>query len=350
MPIRQQPYIRYRPEKDPFSADIYALLEKAGCTENHDLLASIVSRVLLMAQDQTHQLELKIVSSAMRELRQAFRVFKPYRDVPKVSVFGSARTPKDDRSYDIAREFSRLITEAGWMVITGAGGGIMEAGHEGAGADKSFGVAIQLPFEQRSNPVIEADQKLVDFKYFFTRKLMFVKEAKAVCALPGGFGTMDEAFEVLTLIQTGKATPMPVVLLDWKGSAFWTEWEQYVRDHLLARRLISEDDFHLYHVCDTAQDAVDHIRTFYRRYHSSRYAKDLLVVRMSSVLPDGAVDALNAGFKDILTGGVIRTAAAAIPEEGDESPNLRDLPRLVMKFDRRRHGRLRQLIDRINGF
>jgi uncharacterized protein (TIGR00730 family) len=349
MPIRTQPIVRYRPEKDPFSEDIRKLLEKAGCTENDDLIADVISTALKLVRDKTTRGELKVLSTAVKELRYAYRVFAAYRDKPKVSVFGSARTPKTDPSYKAAADFSREICERGWMVITGAGGGIMEAGHDGAGREKSFGVAIRLPFEQTTNTVIDKDHKLINFKYFFTRKLMFVKEAKAVCVLPGGFGTMDEAFEVLTLIQTGKASPMPVVLLDAPGGRFWKAWQEYVKDHLLAQRLISPDDVHLYHITDSVTDAVDNIARFYRRYHSSRFVKHELIVRLGSELPSGAVDRLNAEFGDMLVAehGPIKSVGVQ-PEEENESDAIKALPRLSVPFNRRQLGRLRQMIDRIN--
>ena len=349
MPIRTQPITRYRPEKDPHAVEIVGLLDKAGCTENADLIADVISTALKLGRDGATRGELKVLASAIKEMRYAFKVFAAYRDTPKVSVFGSARTPPTDPTYKAAEDFSRLISEVGWMVITGAGGGIMEAGHGGAGREKSFGVAIRLPFEQTTNPHIEADPKLINFKYFFTRKLMFVKEAKAVCLLAGGFGTLDEGFEVLTLIQTGKASPMPVVLLDAPGHGYWKAWQEYVKEHLLKNRLISAEDLHLYHLTESPQDAVRHILHFYKRYHSSRFVRDRMVLRMSSPLPEGGIERLNEEFRDILVGPDGRIeAATAFPEEANESEHLRSLPRLALPFNRRSLGRLRQMIDRIN--
>ena len=231
------------------------------------------------------------------------------------------------------------------MVITGAGDGIMKAGHGGAGKEASFGVAIRLPFEQKTNDIIEGDQKLVNFKYFFTRKLMFVKEAKAVALFPGGFGTQDEGFEVLTLVQTGKAEMVPIVLLDAPGGTYWQHWRTYVKAELLHNGMISEEDMHLFMITDDIEEAVNEIVTFYRRYHSMRYVRDRLVLRMNSPLPDGALEYLRSEFDDILDGGTIDALPGPLPDERDELP---EKPRLAMQFNRRSHGRLRQLFDYIN--
>jgi hypothetical protein len=348
LPVKTDEFPAYRPGDDPLAEDTLNLLSKAGCVENADLLADLIHTTLKLARDRTARGDLKILSSAVKELRYAFRVFAPYSHIHKVSVFGSARTPRGDPAYAQAEQFARLISDHGWMVITGAGGGIMEAGTGGAGREKSFGVAIRLPFEQGTNSVIEADKKLVNFKYFFTRKLMFVKEAEAVCLLPGGFGTHDEGFEVLTLVQTGKAAPMPIVFLDAPGGSYWREWREYIRRHLLGNALISPEDLDLFLVTDSAAEAVEYILRFYRRYHSSRYVKNDLVIRMTDPLPVDGPARLTAEFGDLLVNGAPVRATGTLPEEEKEPAAIRALPRIALPFNKRSFGRLRQMIERIN--
>ncbi|HUI27990.1 MAG TPA: LOG family protein [Candidatus Kryptonia bacterium] len=290
--------------------------------------------------------DLKIASTAIREMRAAFKVFAPYRHVRKVSTFGSARTQAGDPTFRLAETFARRIADAGFMVITGAGGGIMEACQRGAGRERSFGVNIQLPWEQQPNPHIKDDPKLIAFKYFFIRKLFFLKEAHAVVLFPGGFGTHDEGFETLTLVQTGKSALIPLVLLDRPRGTYWKTWQRYVEDHLLRREMIVREDLALYKVTDHVEAAVREITSFYRVYHSSRYVRDLLVLRLNYRLPDELVAALADEFRDILTRGTLvqRRALGVERSEAD----LRQLPRLVLHFDRVHYGRLRLLIDRIN--
>src|SRR5687767_5355185 len=232
------------------------LIDELRYLPNGDLVGEIVANALKLLRDQTNRGDVKLIDKSFKELRYALKIFAPYRDVRKVSIFGSARTLEDHDDYRQAAAFAKLMAAAGWMVITGAGGGIMAAGHGGAGAEPSFGLAIRLPFEQRTNPFIEHDPKLVNFKYFFTRKLMFVRASHAIAIFPGGFGTMDEGFEVLTLIQTGKSVPMPIVFVDRPGGDFWRGWQDYVENHLLARGLISPPDLHLYKITDDIERAV----------------------------------------------------------------------------------------------
>jgi len=287
--------------------------------------------------------ELKLVSRSLKELRYALKIFRDYREVPKVTIFGSARTPEDHPDFKAAVGFSEAMSRSGWMVITGAGDGIMLAGHQGAGRQASFGVAIRLPFETNANRVIEGDTKLVTFRYFFTRKLIFVSQAHAVVLFPGGFGTQDEGFEVLTLVQTGKAPMIPLVMIDPPGGVYWQQWDEYVRDHLLAAGLISPEDLNLYFVTDDYDQAVQHIRTFYSNYHSQRMVRDHMVIRMRHRLTDAAVDALNDEFSDIVADGKIEQGGPFDVEQEYE-----DLPRLRFVFCKGRYGRLRLLIDRLN--
>src|SRR5882724_1836712 len=250
--------------------DLMAELERLP---EGDLVAEVVDNAIKLLRDQTNRGDIKLINKSMKEIRYALRVFAPYRETRKVSIFGSARTPEGDPDYLQAEEFAKGMVSSGWMVITGAGGGIMAAGHGGAGPDPSFGLAIRLPFEQATNVHIARDKKLINFKYFFTRKLMFVRSSHAVALFPGGFGTLDEGFEVLTLVQTGKSVPMPIIFVDRAGGSFWQGWQDYVEKHLLARGLISLEDLHLYKITANIEDAVEEVRHFYSNYHSLRYAR-----------------------------------------------------------------------------
>ena len=303
--------------------------------------------VVKLAQDGTDHGDLKIINTTLKEMRYAFKVMKPYRRVRKCAVFGSARCKPETEDYQQATKFSELIAELGFMVITGAGHGIMEAGNRGAGADRSFGLNIKLPFEQVANPYIAGDEKLVNFKYFFTRKLAFMKDTHAVVCCPGGFGTHDEGLEVLTLIQTGKSHMVPIVFLHPEGSEFWTDWHKYNTEQLLTRGMISEPDLSLYRVTSSVEEACQEIEHFYRRYHSMRYVKDQLVVRLEQPLNDEELELLNQEFSDILKSGQIESTLA-LPSESDKT--IAHLPRLKMHFRRRAFGRLREFVNRLNSF
>src|SRR6185503_16375338 len=270
-------------------------------------------------------------------------LFAPWEGTRKVTVFGSARTAPSKQEYQQAVEFSRRIADSGWMVITGAGPGIMQAGHEGAGPERSFGANIRLPWEQSANPIIQDDKKLITFKYFFTRKLTFVRHSDAIVLFPGGFGTLDEGYESLTLMQTGKSRLMPLVLMDRPGGAYWKTWDKHIREHLLRNGLISPDDLNLYHITDSCEDAVRVITRFYRNYQSMRFVKDLLVMRLKHAPSQSAIDGLNQDFKDIISGDPVQ-AIQATPEEREDNAYV-DLPRVAFGFNRRDYGRLRQMID-----
>ncbi len=311
-----------------------------------ELIQSIRDTTDKLAADRTSRGDLKIISRTLRELRYAFKVFSPYRHIRKVTVFGSARTLPGESAYQQAVRFGQAMAGHDWLVVTGAASGIMEAGHAGAGRDHSMGLNILLPFEQDTNPIIAGDRKLVHMKYFFTRKLMFVKESDAFCLMPGGFGTLDEGLEVLTLLQTGKHDMMPVVLLDEPGGDYWTTFDQFVRGRLLDHGMIGEEDMALYRLTDRVEDAVEEIMRFYRVYHSMRYIRTNLVFRLQRPLDDALLDEINAGFADILVEGKF-ALGEALAEERHES-ELAEMPRLIFHFNRRNFGRLRQLIDRIN--
>ncbi len=311
-----------------------------------ELIETIRESADKLASDQTSRGDLKILSRTLRELRYAFKVFSPYRHSRKVTLFGSARTPGDQPAYQQAAAFGRAMAEQDWFVITGAASGIMEAGHAGAGREHAMGLNILLPFEQAVNPIIAGDRKLVYMKYFFTRKLMFVKESDAFCLMPGGFGTLDEGLEVLTLLQTGKHDMMPVVLLDQPGGGYWTAFDQFVRRQLLDRGMIGEEDLSLYRLTDRVDEAVEEILNFYRVYHSMRYVRANLVFRLRQPLDEALLTEINDRFRDILVEGRF-TQGSPLSEERDET-DLVALPRLIFHFDRRSFGRLRQLIDCIN--
>jgi len=339
---------RYRTGNDALDELITELVSAAGITRDEDLVFEMLVSAVRMGREATDRGDLKLVNAALKELRYSFLVFEPYARVPKVSIFGSARIRRDDPAYVVAREFGRLMAERDWMVITGAGPGIMEAGIEGAGAERAFGVNIVLPFEQEASPLIAGDPKLINFRYFFTRKITFMKESRAFALLPGGFGTMDEAFELLTLMQTGRSPICPVVLLEPEGSTYWLTFLEFVRTELtVKRRLIDPDDLCLVRRFETVPDAVAEIVHFYSRYHSSRMVGRRLVLRTSEAVDDATLEALNEEFADIVVSGRIERADAA-PSEIDDD-DVVGLPRLAFHFDRAGYGRLRRLIDRING-
>jgi len=311
-----------------------------------DLIATIKELADKLAGDQSSLGDLKILTRAMKELRYAFKVFAPFRSRRKVTVFGSARTQKDQPSYQQAVTFGQQMAALNWLVVTGAASGIMEAGHLGAGRDHSMGLNIMLPFEQGANSVIDKDPKLVNMKYFFTRKLMFVKECDAVALFPGGFGTLDEGFEVLTLVQTGKREMLPLVFIDEPGGDFWQDFDGFVRRKLLGKGMISEEDLQLYKVTDKLEVAIAEILNFYRVYHSMRFVGHNLVLRLQSMPSLDVLDRLHTDFADIVADGKF-TLSGPLPEEHAE-PALAALPRLVFHFNRRNLGRLRQLINCLN--
>jgi uncharacterized protein (TIGR00730 family) len=291
--------------------------------------------------------DVKLLSRSFRELKDCVAMLAAYRNRLKVTVFGSARTKPDSVLYNQARDFGRLMAAKDYLVITGAGPGIMEAAHEGAGRDASMGFNIRLPFEQGANPIVEGDAKLRTLNYFFTRKLLFLKEAHAVVLFPGGFGTLDEGFEVLTLLQTGRAGTLPVVMIDAPGGSYWKDWKRYVEQELLAAGWVSQEDMSLFHITDGIEDAVAEIDKFYRVYHSQRYVAGKLVLRLRSEVPDEQFDAITDKFSDILLPGGRFSRVDAHHHERNE-PLLHELPRLKLDFNRRNFGRLRELIDWIN--
>ena len=319
---------------------------RSGPVTREDLIEDLRYTVDRLEQDKAARGDLKILSRALRELRFGFRVFSKYRRHKKVTVFGSARTKPEEAAYQHSAKFGKMMAEAGWFVLTGAGGGIMEGAHVGAGREMSMGVNILLPFEQKANHIIDGDPKLVNLRYFFTRKLLFVKEVHAVVLFPGGFGTQDEGFETLTLIQTGKSDMVPIVCVDEPGGTYWQNWRNYIEGNLLHKGLISPEDMSLFLVTDDLDEAFKEITSFYDVYHSMRYVRDRLVIRLTVEPSDDYVEKLNDEFSGLLASGRIEKSVAHKFEHNEH--HIRDLPRLKLKFNRRNLGRLRQLINRIN--
>jgi uncharacterized protein (TIGR00730 family) len=324
------------------------LLDAMNLGRNRRLGEQLVDSAFALLNDQPDILDLKIASAALAEMRDAFKMFAPFRDIPKVTIFGSARTQMADPLYLQARNVAAKLAEAGWMVVTGAGPGIMQAGMEGAGRDKSIGVSIRLPFEQGANPVIAGDVKYVSMKYFFTRKLMLIKESKGFVCLPGGFGTLDETFELLTLTQTGKGLPVPIVFLDTPGDPYWEKVHDLIGRQLVERGLVSPADTDLYLVTDDYQAAVDEVLGFYKNYDSIRYVGRLAVMRMKQAPTDAQLAALNDRFGHLCSTGRIDRATPFEPER-KENDRL-DLARIAFTFGNHSSGDLRELIDTVNSF
>ncbi len=334
---------------DDVRARARALIEELGeqiAPRDQRLAEELLASALGLVTDGPATLDMKIAAAALREMREAFSVFAPYRDVPKVTIFGSARTRHDDPLYVHAKTVAQHLAGRGWMVVTGAGPGIMQAGMEGAGRDMSIGVAVRLPFEQGANSVIAGDRKYVSMKYFFTRKLMLIKESKGFISLPGGFGTLDETFELLTLTQTGKGLPVPIVLLDCPGDQYWERVDAFVREELVSRGLVSAADTDLYLVTDDCEQAVDEITRFYANYESLRYIGDLLIIRLHRAPTDARLAELSERFAPfIVSGGIERIEPHALEvREGDAL----GLDRVAFRFARHGYGDLRRLIDELN--
>ena len=339
------PERRYALQNDEANRLIVDLLDVLGVpSDRRGYLQHMLTTVLKLYEDGAPTGDLKVTNTALKELRYAYKVFEPYRGVRKVTVFGSARTAPTQSAAMAALMFGRRMVEEGWMVVTGAGAGIMGAAQEGAGGERSFGLNIRLPFEQEANPWIASDPKLITFKYFFTRKLFLVKEASAVAMFPGGFGTMDETFELLTLMQTGKATIVPVVLVEAGPKPFWRIWQRWISGTLVERRLIAQHDSAFFRIVDTVDQAVEQLTNFYRVYHSSRIVGDNLVFRLTKRLRDTDLTLIQEKFEDVLK-GPLDQAPGPVPQEHDECP---EFPRLIVPFNRSSYARLRQLIDFVN--
>ncbi|HLI44034.1 MAG TPA: TIGR00730 family Rossman fold protein [Acidimicrobiales bacterium] len=336
----------HRPLPDEAEERIGELLDLAGARDNRDLLRELISTALRLADGTPSRLDMKIAASALSEMARAFALFAPFRGTPKLTMFGSARTRPDDPLYAQARELASRMAAQGWMVVTGAGPGIMAAGTDGAGAEMAIGVDIRLPFESVSHPELAAEGRLVEMKYFFTRKLMLMKESAAFAVLPGGFGTLDEAFELLTLLQTGKAEPAPIVLVDLPEEPYWGSWDRFVAGEVIRRGLASPEDRSFFRITADVDEAVGEIVGFYRNYHSRRFVGNVMVIRLRHAPSDEQLAALDREFADICSPrGIWRTGP--LPPERSDRDHL-DLPRIALELDLRYQGRLRQLIDALN--
>ena len=329
--------------------DILQEVREISEFEGRDLRQWLYREILLNAlktkRDDLDILDLKVINRTVDEFRYAARVFKPYRSIRKVSIFGSARVPEGEPHYELASRFGRLMAEQGFMAITGAASGIMKAGIDGAGAENSFGVNILLPFESPTT-VMQDDHKSVSFRFFFTRKLFFVMEADACALFPGGFGTQDEGFEVLTLLQTGKTQPMPLVLMEIPGDNYWESWDRFIRDQLLARGYISPEDLSLYTIAHSAEEATEWIKSYYSTYHSVRQVRDRLVIRLEKDLSMEQMGQLNHSFADLVkTGEIVKSTP--LRQEEDE-PELLSKPRISFRNNKQSPGRLNEMILAIN--
>ena len=325
---------------------ISELVKLAGSVENEELLREILTTTVKLGRESSDKGDLKLVNNALKELRYSFKIFSPYRAIKKVIIFGSARSKFNSAEYKMAEDFSRKLTEKGYMIVTGGGPGVMEAGNKGAGTGKDFALNIRLPFEQKPNPYIDEKEKLINFKYFFTRKLTFVKETDATALFPGGFGTLDEGFEMITLIQTGKSRPRPIVLMEPPGSTYWATWMYFVKSQLVKKGFINKEDLNLFHIVKTVAAAVKYIDDFYRVYHSIRYVSGLAVLRLNRKVSERTLKLINKKFKNILTSGEVAVSPPTNKEiqEGE----FLNLPRLAMNFNMRDYGRLYEMIHVIN--
>lgn len=332
-------------ELESLVKDLTELSHNLSSLKHNKWIQRALAVLVRLTGEEVDRLDWKILTATLEDLEQAFQIFYPYRHIRKVAMFGSARTQPNAPEYEMAMKFAQQISQRGFMAMTGGGGGIMEAGNKGATRDRSFGLNIQLPFEQSSNAYIEGDPKLINFKYFFTRKLFFLRESDAIAIFPGGFGTMDEAFEALTLSQTGKYGPVPLVLVDTPQASYWEEWNEYIYNHLVNRGLVSPEDDSIYTITHDIDEACDTICAFYRVYHSSRFVGEQFVMRLNCELTDEAVEQLNAEYQDILVKGCIEKSAALPPEQKDETAHL---PRLVFYYNQKDAARLTQMIREVN--
>ena len=325
---------------------IAELAKKSGSLETENLLREILTTSVKLGKESADRGDLKLVNNTLKELRYSFKVFSPYSSIKNVNIFGSARSKNNSAEYKMAEEFSRKLTQKGYMIVTGGGSGVMEAGNKGAESGKDFALNIRLPFEQKPNPYIDEKERLINFKYFFTRKLIFVKETDATALFPGGFGTLDEGFEMITLVQTGKSRPRPIVLMEPQGSTYWSSWMNFVKSQLVKKGFIKKEDLRLFTIAKTTDQAINCIEDFYRVYHSIRYVSGLAVLRLKREISQKTLKFINKEFKDILVSGEI-TVSPPTSKEIQEKEFL-DLPRLVMNFNLRDYGRLCEMIHRIN--
>lgn len=340
--------LSFSKSNEPIDQIINRLIDESGDIYHPAIIKEMIIATLKIGQDVDYLADLKLINRTLREMRYTAKVFGPYRQRKKVTIFGSARTEKTDEMYKKCVRFSRSLAENNYMVITGGGPGIMQAGNEGAGSENSFAVNIRLPFEQKPNPIMYRNPRLVTYKYFFNRKVAFVKEADAIVVFPGGFGTLDEAMEVFTLIQTGKTSPKPLILMD-DQDGYWERFFSFVKESLLAKGFISGEDFSLFTVTKNENEALDTIDTFYSTYHSLRFIENRLVIRLQRALSGDQIETLTNEFPGLIKEGDHIRCCEAFPEETDE-PDLALLPRISLLFDHHHYGLLIAFINRINSF
>ncbi len=339
--------LNFKKNNGPIDEIIAQLISLAGDVRQPRIVREMILASLKAGQEDDGRVDLKLMNTTLKEMRYTAKVFHDYHHIKKVTAFGSARTRPAELIYQMGRLLGKKLAESGYMVITGGGPGIMQAVQEGAGPDHSFGVNIQLPFEQKSNPVMDGDSKIIQYKYFFNRKVAFLKESDAVVLFPGGYGTLDEAMETLTLVQTGKRNPLPLILLDEPGGNYWTDWNRFVKRQLLAKGYIGKSDLKLFESVDAVDDAVERINRFYRCYHSLRYVGNQLLIRLKSEISQSAVKKLKLNFADMLNAGGDIYLSGPFAQERDE-PDIGHLPRLVVDFNRSDFGRLKEFIDAVN--
>jgi uncharacterized protein (TIGR00730 family) len=339
--------LHFTPTNGPADEAIDQLMTMVGGIQRPELVRELILAALKAGQENDEKADLKLMNTSLKEMRFTAKIFGPYRHIRKVSVFGSARTAADTPAYRMARDLGRQLADRGYMVITGGGPGIMQAVNEGAGVANSFGINIRLPFEQKPNPVVEGNPRHINYKYFFNRKVAFLKEADAVVVFPGGFGTLDEGMETLTLSQTGKHNPLPVIMVDIPGSHYWQDWRRFLENNLASCQFIRPEDLNLFDITDDIPRVVQTIEAFYHRYHSMRYVDSQLVIRMQNPLSNEVMGCLNAEFKDLLAPGGTFRQGSALPQESDD-PDTLHLPRLILDFNRTTFARLKTLIDAIN--
>lgn len=325
---------------------INKLAKMSGSVETERLLREILTTTVKLGRESGDKGDLKLANNTLKELRYSFKIFSPYRAVKKVIIFGSARSKKTSAEYKLAEEFARKLTAKGYMIVTGGGPGVMEAGNKGAKIGTEFALNIRLPFEQKPNPYIDEKDKIINFKYFFTRKLIFIKETDATALFPGGFGTNDEGFEMLTLIQTGKSKPRPIVLMEPKGSTYWKAWKHFINNQLVKNGFIQKEDFNLFRIVKTVDEAIKYIEDFYKVYHSIRYVAGLTVLRLNRKISGKTLKFINQKFKNILTSGEIEVSAPT--NEEIQNGEYLNLPRLTMNFNLRDYGRFYEMIQVIN--
>ncbi|MDY6791729.1 MAG: TIGR00730 family Rossman fold protein [Thermodesulfobacteriota bacterium] len=339
--------LHFKKDNGPVDQVIQELLGLLGNITRPKIVREMIIASLKAGQEDDGAVDLKLMNNSLKEMRFTAKAFGPYRHVRKVAVFGSARTSTEETTYKMAISLGQKLAASGYMVITGGGPGIMQAVHEGAGSEYSFGVNIRLPFEQKANPVIDGNPKSITYKYFFNRKVAFLKESDAIVLFPGGFGTLDEGMEALTLVQTGKRNPVPILLVDEPEGTYWKKWAEFVEETILSQGNISKSDLALFERIDSTDVAVERIKRFYSRYHSLRYIGNFLVIRLRSAISQHKLEDLRSRFSEILRPQGEIYLSGPLPEEIDE-PEIRELPRLVLDFDRKHFGGLKALIDSIN--